>query len=355
MKILITGGCANGKSAFAQKLAMQLDGKTGQRFYLASMIPQDEEDDARVQRHRLERKDWGFRTIEQGTRIEAVSEKTGPEATCLLDSLTALLSNEMFSLRDGEFFVDLQAPERVCRDVRALAGKVRHLIVISDSIGSGAEVCGTDKELAHRGMTETDWYRRGLAGIERTLAAEFDVAAECVAGVPVVRKGSLPKNAAGAADLCESSFLIGANARRDACFPAKTDTAVYPEIEHGGGIMELIIGGAAQGKTAYAEKNYGLTEDEIFVCGSSSENNLSARCITHLERYVRACLEEGSEPRTDFREDAILIADDISCGIVPVDAEERAWREKTGRYLTRLAEKAAHVTRIFCGLPEELK
>ena len=198
----------------------------------------------------------------------------------------------------------------------------------SDSIGSGAEVCGTDKELAHRGMTETDRYRRGLAGIERTLAAEFDVMAECAAGVPVIRKGSLPTEA---------------------------EPTAYLEIKHGGGIMELIIGGAAQGKTAYAEKKYGLTEDEIFVCGNSSENDLSARCITHLERYVRACLEEGSEPRTDFREDAILIADDISCGIVPVDAEERAWREKTGRYLTRLAEKAVHVTRIFCGLPEELK
>ena len=50
-----------------------------------------------------------------------------------------------------------------------------------------------------------------------------------------------------------------------------------------------------------------------------------------------------------------VIFDDISCGIVPLDDKERAWREASGRLLSFLAKRADTVTRIFCGLPLEVK
>ena len=53
--------------------------------------------------------------------------------------------------------------------------------------------------------------------------------------------------------------------------------------------------------------------------------------------------------------DKILICEDISCGVVPMDAVEREWREAVGRMNAMLAAKAERVTRLFCGLPLELK
>ena len=51
----------------------------------------------------------------------------------------------------------------------------------------------------------------------------------------------------------------------------------------------------------------------------------------------------------------VVISREIGSGVVPIDAGERAWRERHGRLLRQLAEQAGHVYRIFCGLTEELK
>lgn len=122
--------------------------------------------------------------------------------------------------------------------------------------------------------------------------------------------------------------------------------------------MELIIGGAYQGKTDYARRVYGVTDAQIFTC-TGPELDLRARCVRHLERFALACVRAGKEPAQELAAldltDKILICDDISCGIVPLDQTERAWREATGRMTTQLAGQAQHVTRIFCGLPLELK
>ena len=122
--------------------------------------------------------------------------------------------------------------------------------------------------------------------------------------------------------------------------------------------MVLIIGGAYQGKTAYAKQTYGLQDADIFTC-ETELLDLSARCLRHLERFALACVRTGKEPADvlgglDLSE-KILICEDISCGVVPIDPEQRAWREAVGRMNAMLAARAERVTRIFCGLPMELK
>ena len=122
--------------------------------------------------------------------------------------------------------------------------------------------------------------------------------------------------------------------------------------------MELIFGGAYQGKTQYAADKYNLEAADIFTCAGPVLDP-GARCIRHLERFAKACTEAGLDPREEFTRQSpgavCLIADDISCGIVPVDFEERLWREQAGRLISFLAARADTVTRIFCGLPMELK
>ena len=122
--------------------------------------------------------------------------------------------------------------------------------------------------------------------------------------------------------------------------------------------MELIFGGAYQGKTQYAAQKYNFTDGDIFTCEGLFLSP-DARCIRHLERFARACAEAGLDAREEFARQApaaiCLIADDISCGIVPLDRLERTWRETSGRLLSSLAAQADTVTRIFCGLPLEVK
>ena len=59
--------------------------------------------------------------------------------------------------------------------------------------------------------------------------------------------------------------------------------------------MVLLIGGAYQGKTAYAKQTYGLRDADIFTCEGETLN-LSAPCLRHLERFARACVRARKEP-----------------------------------------------------------
>ncbi len=125
--------------------------------------------------------------------------------------------------------------------------------------------------------------------------------------------------------------------------------------------MELIIGGAFQGKTEFAKENFGIENDDIFVCKKDEAPDFCKKCIAHIERFSFWCVEHGYEPseyffeHTENTDEKIIISDDISCGVVPVNKTERAWREANGRLLIKLSKESEHVTRIFCGLSQRLK
>jgi adenosyl cobinamide kinase/adenosyl cobinamide phosphate guanylyltransferase len=51
----------------------------------------------------------------------------------------------------------------------------------------------------------------------------------------------------------------------------------------------------------------------------------------------------------------IIISDEIGNGIVPTDAFEREYRERTGRILVELASRADEVVRILCGIEQRIK
>ena len=119
--------------------------------------------------------------------------------------------------------------------------------------------------------------------------------------------------------------------------------------------MVLIIGGAYQGKLTYAREKYGLKDTDIFTCTENGELDASKRCIRRLEEYVLGCLRQGVEPTQKFKKNAVLICRDISSGIVPMDAEQRAWREAAGRALCVAAERAEAVVRVICGIGVRIK
>lgn len=120
--------------------------------------------------------------------------------------------------------------------------------------------------------------------------------------------------------------------------------------------MILIIGGAYQGKLDFAKETFGITDADVHIC-SEVEIDFSKRCIYKIEEFTF----NDSDPISYFQahreqwQDSILILQDIFCGVVPMGAENRAWRQRTGRLCQYLSKEANQVIRVFCGLEQRLK
>ena len=120
--------------------------------------------------------------------------------------------------------------------------------------------------------------------------------------------------------------------------------------------MILIIGGAYQGKLDFAREQFGICSEDIHTCGAE-EPDFSRRCIYRIEEFALVHPDPLGyfQANREHWEDSILICQDIFCGVVPMGAENRAWRQKTGRLCQYLAKEAVRVSRIFCGLEQRLK
>lgn len=126
--------------------------------------------------------------------------------------------------------------------------------------------------------------------------------------------------------------------------------------------MILIFGGSFQGKLDYAKKEYGIQEKDVYHCdGESMVLDFDKKIINNMERFILACIREGTDPKEcidehiDKLSDKIIICDDISQGVVPLNEIEREWREMTGRCMVYLGHRADRIVRVFCGIPEIVK
>lgn len=131
--------------------------------------------------------------------------------------------------------------------------------------------------------------------------------------------------------------------------------------------MILIIGGFAQGKLHYLKQRYVHCEDgrEVTVLDGTlalpAGTGAGQMIVNHLHRYIREQLRQGTDPEAMIENfgkehpDCILICDEIGNGIVPMEAEERTYRERTGRILEQLAAQADEVVRVVCGIGQKIK
>jgi len=179
MKIFISGGCKNGKSTYAQRIAKWQSQQASPLYYIATMSAVDEEDSARISTHQQEREGWGFTTIEQPTGIENILHKCDYDGSFLLDSLTALLANEMFPT-SGDF--DENAWERIAAGLLQVLGKLENIVIVSDYIYSDA--------MQYDPLTEA--YRKSLAALDRLAAKNCDVVLEAAYTQIITHKGEVP-------------------------------------------------------------------------------------------------------------------------------------------------------------------
>jgi adenosyl cobinamide kinase/adenosyl cobinamide phosphate guanylyltransferase len=123
--------------------------------------------------------------------------------------------------------------------------------------------------------------------------------------------------------------------------------------------MRLIVGAARSGKYAYL-LSLGFAPADIADGGADGLETLFARPVVYrLHALVRRLMEAGEEP-SDYilprlRQDAVVVCDEVGCGVVPTDPFARAWRDEVGRLCQALAARSDTVERLCCGIAQRLK
>lgn len=169
MVILITGGSGSGKSQYAEDLTVSLE---GERWYLATMFPFDEECKKKIEKHRQMRKEKDFDTIECYTEIQnLVFDKN---STVLLECMSNLVANEMY----GEDGAKENICEHIVEGIATIAKQVKHLIVVSNEVFSD----GIQYD------EETNRYLSYLGEINQRIGTLSHKVIEVVYSIPVIHK-----------------------------------------------------------------------------------------------------------------------------------------------------------------------
>lgn len=128
--------------------------------------------------------------------------------------------------------------------------------------------------------------------------------------------------------------------------------------------MELYIGGYAQGKLSYVLQQKNLSQEDV-ICGGDfvwNEKILSGKKIfDDFELWVRREVEKNENVEAkaaqllEINPTIIVISDEAGNGIVPIEPIEREYRERLGRILCTLAQRADRMERILCGMGQRIK
>ena len=280
-----------GSASGKSEYAENLVPNAGSRVYLATMEPFGAEAEARIARHRKLREGKGFETIECPVNIGDCFEACRGRHV-LLEDLPNLVANEMFSSH--------------AHSTAGIAAQILDLARISESLICVTGILTADGRIYDESTMK---YLKELALIERTLAAQADRVIEVVCG-----RGSELKR----------SFRVNEDMKEQN--------------------MIFVTGPMFSGKREYIKSALNLSDEEF-----------AERAVWNVEELVseKAVTLEAIADELALKE--IVIADEIGCGLVPLDASEREKRERAGRLACMLAERADTVIRVVCGCPQILR
>lgn len=164
---LVTGGARSGKSAYAERLAVE----SGQPvLFVATAEALDDDMRARIDRHRAGRP-GSWQTLEEPLSVAVALRARRVTSLVLLDCVTLLVSNLLLAGRPVQ--PELDALVEWQRSSGAT------LIAVTNEVGLGVV---PDNELARR-------YRDELGLANQALAAAADQVVLMVAALPVLIKG----------------------------------------------------------------------------------------------------------------------------------------------------------------------
>ena len=204
MLVLVTGGSASGKSAFAEGITERIHNGNGSKYYLAFMKNDSKTAEKRIERHRKLREGKGFITLEipcdvdmelektlaysvqniklSGTHEKECTDISGKEKwygsdTVLMESVGVLLANEMF--KDG--IVREDAGKYVLEELLNAAAYFENVVIV------GEDVFSDGNEYDEYSLK----YIEALGYVNRGISKKADAVAEVVCSYPIWIKGEV--------------------------------------------------------------------------------------------------------------------------------------------------------------------
>jgi len=166
MRYLIIGGAKSGKSEIGEKIALSLN--KNKAIYIATMKPYDKEDQERIKKHVENRIGLNFVTLEKQRNLHEIINEIKPDDTVLIDSITSLLTNEMFT----ESKIIKKPSINILIGLNQIMNKVKNIVIVSDYIFNDA--------IEYDEITES--FKKELATINIELASLCDNVIECSFG-----------------------------------------------------------------------------------------------------------------------------------------------------------------------------
>lgn len=188
MIIMVTGGARSGKSSFAESWCMK-HSDSGSGLYIATAQAFDEEMEERIQLHRDQREESGFKwtTLEEPLHLPellSTSNQAGSSSpVVLVDCLTLWLSNVLLNDEEGdasekESRTESRTESSIRQLVEAVSGYSGQLVLVTNEVGSGIV---PEYKLGRQ--------YRDLAGrLNRSIAAIADQVFLVTAGIPIELK-----------------------------------------------------------------------------------------------------------------------------------------------------------------------
>lgn len=169
--MLVLGGVRSGKSSLALDLCNKMK---GDRYFLATAQPFDDEMEYRIKRHQEERGS-GWTTVEESIDIvQKIMELDSHETIILVDCLTLWLSNLYMKYESD---VDMVYKE-IERFVEGISGIKGRLVLVSNEVGMGIV---PENKLARMYRDASGTMNRKVAGVSQKVVLTF-------AGLPMVIK-----------------------------------------------------------------------------------------------------------------------------------------------------------------------
>jgi adenosylcobinamide kinase/adenosylcobinamide-phosphate guanylyltransferase len=166
MKCLIIGGSKSGKSEIGEKIALSLN--QNKVVYIATMKAYDKEDEKRIQRHIDKREGLNFITLEVQRNLHEIVNNLEVKDTILIDSITSLLTNEMFI----ENKIIKNPSINILNGLMQIMNKAKNIVIISDYIFNDS--------IVYDEVTES--FKKELAIINKELVNTSDKVMECSFG-----------------------------------------------------------------------------------------------------------------------------------------------------------------------------
>ncbi|MEK5039989.1 bifunctional adenosylcobinamide kinase/adenosylcobinamide-phosphate guanylyltransferase [Sporosarcina sp. FSL K6-3457] len=171
----ISGGVRSGKSAYAERqLVEEAQLHDGRLVYIASGLATDSEMQARIERHRQDRSDQNWTTLEQSAKLEEVLPAIQQGDYVLWDCLTTWLANELYEGWEtgipclGQAGCMEQKVQTLYATIDTLLMTAKHLTIVSNEVLD--ELPST--------YEETNCYRQWIGRIHQQLVATADTAIE---------------------------------------------------------------------------------------------------------------------------------------------------------------------------------